>query len=156
MDASLKAAALWRSRLAKIAGLSVNDWRVLGEVMATLVTIEVALRVVRLPRLLSWVMRAFPGNEVEVSHESIERTAWLVGVGGRLTRRRCLARSLTLARVLGRRGVKTEVRIGVRTEDGTLSGHAWVECRGRPVTDDPRSLEPFLPFDRALGDSSHA
>lgn len=147
---------LWHTRLRKIAGLSMRDWRVLAEVMATLVIIEVALRAVRPPRLLSWAMRALPGDGVEMSRESIERTAWLVRVGSRLTRQRCLTQSLTLARVLGRRGVTTQVQIGVRTEDGTLRAHAWVEYMGRPVNDDARSLEPFMPFDRALGDSSHA
>lgn len=48
---------------------------------------------------------------------------------------RCLVRSLTLLRLLSRRGLPATVVIGVRTEP-EFAAHAWVEMEGRPVIPD--------------------
>jgi hypothetical protein len=42
----------------------------------------------------------------------------------------CLPTSLALARVLRRRGAVPELVIGVASEDGDFSAHAWVEVDG--------------------------
>ena len=39
--------------------------------------------------------------------------------------------SLILFRILRKRGVPAELRIGVRKVDGTFNAHAWIECHGR-------------------------
>jgi hypothetical protein len=48
---------------------------------------------------------------------------------------RCLVRSLTLVRLLSRRGLPATVVIGVRT-DPEFAAHAWVEMEGAPVIPD--------------------
>lgn len=50
----------------------------------------------------------------------------------------CLARSLALWYLLQRRGIVTEVRFGVRKQEGQIAAHAWVEYGGE-------SLEPAAP-----------
>jgi hypothetical protein len=45
---------------------------------------------------------------------------------------RCLMRSLTLTRVLARRGIDTTLVIGVRTEP-EFGAHAWIEHQGVPL-----------------------
>jgi hypothetical protein len=63
----------------------------------------------------------------------------------------CLARSIALARVLGRRGVACDIRIGVRTNDGQLEAHAWVEHNGQPLNEDESALRTYAPFTEPLG-----
>ena len=62
---------------------------------------------------------------------------------------RCLARSLALARLLGQRGVQTDLRVGVRPADGALSAHAWVEWNGRILNDDETVHDRFPPLPRS-------
>ena len=45
---------------------------------------------------------------------------------------RCLVRSLVLTRLLERRGISSQVVIGVRPEP-TFAAHAWVEREGVPL-----------------------
>jgi len=48
----------------------------------------------------------------------------------------CLLRSLTLHGLLKKRGMVPRVNIGVRrTDDGELTGHAWVTLKGRVLGD---------------------
>lgn len=49
----------------------------------------------------------------------------------------CLTRSLALQWLLGRGGIATQLRIGVRLERGQLEAHAWVEFQGTPINDQP-------------------
>jgi hypothetical protein len=58
----------------------------------------------------------------------------------------CLTRSLLLEWMLRRRGVDSQLRIGVRLTQGTLDAHAWVECDGVPVNDQPDVASHFAPF----------
>ena len=146
----------WRRGLANVASLRFDEWRVLAEAVVTLMVVRLALPMVGFPKLLAWATRPSPDAGAEWSRERVERTAWVVGLCGRLARVRCLTRSLALARVLARRGVATDIRIGVLTVDGKLLAHAWVEWRGRALNDDNRRLQGFAAFDRALGTIWHA
>ena len=42
----------------------------------------------------------------------------------------CLERSLALWWLLGRQGIASQLRIGVRTDNQKFAAHAWVECQG--------------------------
>jgi hypothetical protein len=59
----------------------------------------------------------------------------------------CLQRSLVLWRMLRRRGLQAELRIGVRREaDGDRRFHAWVEHGGRVLNDTPHVRNWFSTF----------
>lgn len=58
----------------------------------------------------------------------------------------CLTRSLLMNWLLHRRGVPSDLRIGVRITNGTLDAHAWVEVGGVPVNDRPDVVGQFMPF----------
>jgi hypothetical protein len=75
--------------------------------------------------------------------------ARLVGLAARhgLPRSSCLPRSLTLWRLLRSRGIEARLRFGVRTEDGRLDAHAWVEHGGRPLNDASDVGERYAAFD---------
>lgn len=49
----------------------------------------------------------------------------------------CLRRSVTLIRELHRLGVGGTVHVGVRTLDGAVQAHAWVQSGDVVVNDDP-------------------
>jgi hypothetical protein len=59
---------------------------------------------------------------------------------------RCLVQALTLQRLLGRRGIVTELSIGVNRQDGRFGAHAWLEIDGVPVNDAEGISERFAPF----------
>ena len=62
----------------------------------------------------------------------------------------CLEESLALWWLLGRRGIATELRIGVRKHDEKFEAHAWVERAGTALNE-PESLhEHYAAFDAAL------
>jgi hypothetical protein len=62
----------------------------------------------------------------------------------------CLTRSVYLQWLLQRRGVKSDLRLGVQLHDGQLRAHAWVEANGHPLNDSDDVAERYLPFERGL------
>ena len=67
----------------------------------------------------------------------------------------CLARSLTAQLLLQRRGIETDLRIGVAPGDRSvaaapLSFHAWAEVGGTPINDarDVATVYAAFPIDR--------
>lgn len=61
-----------------------------------------------------------------------------------LIRSQCLVRSLAIQRMLSRRGIRnSELRIGVRVEEGKLLAHAWVELYGAVVGDSLSYVRSF-------------
>ncbi len=57
----------------------------------------------------------------------------------------CLDRAVALFRMLRAEGLEAELRIGVRTEEGALAAHAWVEHHGAVLLDEEASR--FVAFD---------
>ena len=72
----------------------------------------------------------------------------LVGLAARyhLYDMTCLPQALTLQWLLGRRGVATELRIGVRRDSGNLAAHAWLEHAGRPIGEAREIASRFAPL----------
>jgi len=92
------------------------------------------------------------------SLDEARRLAWVVDGTARRGpwKANCLQRSLVLWWFLLRRGVSSEIRIGVRRRPGAPSGsrqldfHAWVECQGLVLNDRANVREVFATFDRAI------
>jgi hypothetical protein len=63
-----------------------------------------------------------------------------------LFRPTCLVRAIALERVTQQANVGATVRIGVRRRSETLLAHAWVECDGRVIGDDPARTRQFVPL----------
>ena len=62
----------------------------------------------------------------------------------------CLTRSLLLHWLLRRFGTASDLRIGVRFEQGKLAAHAWVEKDGIPVNDSPEAVARYAAFDQPV------
>jgi hypothetical protein len=58
----------------------------------------------------------------------------------------CLTRSMLLRWMLQRRGLSTDLRIGVRMEEASLRAHAWVELAGVPMNETPEVTRQFAAF----------
>ena len=144
-----------RRRLGRILSLRLDEWTMLLEAVATLVAVRVLLHLIEFSKVIGWIKRVDTSRADDWTRSRVERVAWLVDVAGRLTGMRCLPRSLTLARMLARRGLAADVRIGVQTADGRLKAHAWVEWMGCALNDSPRHLQEFVPFESAIGNHSN-
>lgn len=55
----------------------------------------------------------------------------------------CLTRSLVLTRALARRGLRPALKIGVAPPTGAFTAHAWVECDGRILLDEPDAVAAY-------------
>jgi len=62
----------------------------------------------------------------------------------------CLEESLALWWLLGRRGISSELRIGVRKHDERFEAHAWVEREGMAVNEPQALHEHYAAFDAEL------
>src|SRR5215831_20124906 len=84
--------------------------------------------------------------------KQIAMTAHLVNAADRhgLFHPSCLAKSLTLWWLLGRQGITSRLRIGVRKENGKLEAHAWVEREGVALNEPEEPHRHYAAFDREL------
>ena len=77
---------------------------------------------------------------------TVERAAWAIDrvIAFGPLRVRCLARSIALRQLLGRRGIgEARVRVGVRRVDGRFEAHAWVELRGHVIGERAEHVRQF-------------
>ncbi len=118
--------------------LSFNraQWRHFGAALVLLPRIDLRLRRLGYAATREWIdSEAAKAFKPLVSPDEMafcRETAVAVSVAGRRTlwRTSCLRQALALRYFLGRRGIETELRIGVRGGQGEFAAHAWVEKNG--------------------------
>jgi len=83
-------------------------------------------------------------------HASV--TAHIVNAADRhgLVHPSCLAKSLTLWWLLGRQGISSRLRIGIRKENEKFEAHAWVERDGAALNDLDEHHHHYAAFDAAF------
>jgi len=62
----------------------------------------------------------------------------------------CLAKSLALWWLLGRQGISSHLRIGIRKEKEKFEAHAWVECDGIALNEPDEHHCHYAAFDTAF------
>jgi hypothetical protein len=84
----------------------------------------------------------------QADEAAVGRLVWATAAAARhhLYSMRCLPRALCLRWLLGRQGIRTDLRIGVARGEAGLDAHAWVEREGRPVGEGPGVAERFAPL----------
>jgi len=100
-----------------------------AEIIGLAVTIELALRLMRLARLLDLIER-LDGSRASRpgAVDEARLTRVVAAVYGPLRLERpCLRQSLVLLALLRRRGRPARLQIGVRKAGGQVFAHAWVE-----------------------------
>lgn len=151
------AATRSRRRWRTLRQLPAAERRLLLEAFCLLPLMAVALRLLGFRRLYAALGRqdappSPPGTHRDATIR-IYRTSYLVWVAARhgpvpVT---CLPRSLVLWWLLRRRGIETDLRIGVRRgKDHGFEAHAWVEYQGIPVNDKRDVQQEFTPFNEPI------
>lgn len=121
----------------KFLDLSQMQRRTLISALLLLPVFWLALRMLGLARFHANLKRRPILATVLVPISVIRTVGLAVNIAARHTPfpATCLTRSLLLGWLLRRRGVPSDLRIGVRLAKGVLDAHAWVECGGVPVND---------------------
>jgi hypothetical protein len=122
-------------RKARVARqLSGPDWGTFFQAWFLLLAVDLGLRLLPFPWLKAFAQRVRQRQAMNEA-DTVQRVQRLVDIAARnhLYSMGCLRRSLVLQRLLGRRGIATDLRIGVRKEDANLRAHAWLERAGQPV-----------------------
>jgi integrase len=134
-----------RAELRSLRALSPDERRVLVRSWTYLLAAHLALRFLPVARVEALLSR-LPGRRAPDLPR--DRVAQLLAAAARhhLRPMTCLTRSLALRELLRRQDVPTELRIGVRREDGELRAHAWVEHDGTPVGDSDGAASRYLPL----------
>ena len=93
-----------------------------------------------------------PQTEPNSRNKRIALTAHIVNAADRHgpIHPSCLVKSLTLWWLLGRQGITSELRVGVRKEGGNLEAHAWVEREGIALNEPEERHHHYAAFDAAL------
>ncbi len=125
--------------IAEALRLSGGERRELARAWFELPAVSIALRILPLRRLLA-PPRQRPGaarRRLDDGPAAAREAARLVRAAARFSPlpSSCLTRSIVLWRLLRRRGVGAEIRIGVSREASALAAHAWIEVDGEPVSD---------------------
>jgi hypothetical protein len=129
-----------------------------GRLAATLVSLSLValglrwLGLRRVQALLAW-LAPLPAARLEppspAAHlDQARRLATLVkqAAAGAPRPLTCLPQALTLWWLLRRRGLLTDLRLGVRKTGGSFEAHAWVEYEGVVLNDQPDVQQRFAPF----------
>jgi hypothetical protein len=84
--------------------------------------------------------------------ERVAATAHMVNAADRhgLAHPTCLAKSLTLWWLLGRQGIASHLRIGIRKENNEFEAHAWVERNGAALNEPDEHHHHYAAFDATL------
>ena len=137
-----------KAKLEKFAALSWSERRTLQTAIVLLPLFWLGLQCFGLRRLQAWLQRPLPATDASLSTAEIARIAALVNSAAGLAPipATCLTRSLLLGWMLQRRGVPSQLRIGVRMNQGKLDAHAWVEYAGVPINDQPDVGQQFAAF----------
>ena len=144
----------WR----KLQELSWSEGYLLAQALLMLPLTSVGLRWIGFRRWQSVLSAIAPiaerpasnRNSNPIRHAQIATRMVKIAARYGPCRATCLAESLTLRWLLRRQGIESNLRIGVRTEDGRLAAHAWVEHCGLVLNDAADVHQRFAPFDEAV------
>ncbi len=116
------------TRWNKLLSLTFSEVCFLVEAAATVVGFDLAFRLFSSKTCLALFERkaAFHRRQKGVNPQ---RMAWLVDVADRyaLGKSSCLRQTAALAWLLRRRGIATNLRIGVARDEGKFTAHSWLE-----------------------------
>jgi hypothetical protein len=98
------------------------------------------------------VSHTAPQTDSDSLSKQIALTAHMVNAADQhgLVHPSCLVKSLTLWWLLGRQGITSQLRVGIRKEGGNLEAHAWVEREGIALNEPEERHHHYAAFDAAL------
>jgi hypothetical protein len=123
-----------QSRLSKFIKLPAPDRALLVSAVISLVRARFTVMFVPVRKIL---LPVAPQTAAKSSDTDAERIGWAVETAARIvpTAKNCLVRAIAAREMLARRGVGSQIRLGVaKNSPDILSAHAWLECGGMIVT----------------------
>lgn len=144
----LSFAVAMRRRLATLATLDADEWRILIAAWCLVPMVAVSLRLLDYPRTRAAMARWVPGpGRVGAPDLEVTRVARLVGMASRhgVCSANCLRLALVAWWLLARRGIATELKLGVRKDHSGFAAHAWVERGGVIVLGGSDARERYVP-----------
>lgn len=135
--------------LSRFIALSATDRRTFMAAMTLLPLFWIGLRVFGRRSFKIRLQRQLPPAKDTPTVAELARLGALVNSAAHHTLGpdNCLTRSLYLWWLLQRRGIDSQVRIGVRLgKEGVFGAHAWVEHAGVPINDRPDVDDTFDTF----------
>lgn len=135
-------------RANRLKALGPTGPGLLAETGLLLIRVRLALTFSSLTKIQQ---KLLPARELaaHISPAYLARMAWCVRHTARLVpQASCLTQGLVLQTLLHRRGVASELKVGVRRDGpGELAAHAWVVVGDRVVLGgNARDLAPFSPI----------
>jgi hypothetical protein len=147
------------SKLRRFWSLDRSGRALVREALLLPLLISMSFRLKGVPwtqaELRRWATQGATGSTPATSSEAADWIA-LAQLGQRSVRRaagvggNCLVRSLTLWTMLLRRGVVTDLRVGVRRREGKIEAHAWLEFAGMPVNENQENVDSYSVYDQPL------
>lgn len=124
---------------------------ILFQAWVLLLAVDLGLRLLPFRRVQEWMAHGSKqAGQPEMGEEwaTVQRLHGLAGMAARyhLYPMSCLRRALVLQWLLGRQGICTDLRIGVRREAAGLCAHAWLEHGGRPIGEAQGIAASFAPL----------
>jgi Transglutaminase-like superfamily len=102
--------------------------------------------------LQRFLSKANPEPDATFASKIAALTAHMVNAADRhgLVHPSCLSKSLTLWWLLGRQGIPSRLRIGIRKEKEKFEAHAWVERNGTALNEPDEPHHHYAAFDASL------
>ncbi len=123
-----------RARLRKFFELQAADRRLLAAAMLSVVKARLTVTFVPIRKILQPVT---PRAAAMNGDANAARISWAVETAGRIvpSGKNCLVRAIAGREMLARRGVSSQIRLGVaKSSPERLDGHAWLESGDMIVT----------------------
>lgn len=115
----------------------VSDWNLFLRAYVWVWSIRVALWIFPFPRLYDWTMRFREGpiGDKPLPAPAVFKIVWAVSAAARrVPKATCLTQALATQIMLGRRGHRTTLQLGImKSEAGKMDAHAWLERDGQVV-----------------------
>lgn len=141
------------SKLRAARQLSNADWLTLAEAWWVLWGSSLALRWMRFETLtvpLDLTLGEDPYLPEKVASAQRLRRLLALASRGHFLPMTCLARALALRRMLQKRGIPSQVRIGAAKSFNRFYAHAWVEVQGQAIGEHEDIPERFAVFESAM------
>jgi hypothetical protein len=140
---------MWE-RLRRFSALEAEARGIFLRAALLLPLISISLRMRGFGMTQGTLQRLFPSKQETIdSRRCAELTARMVraavhhGVG----HPSCLEESLALWWLLGRRGIASELRIGIKKDSPKFEAHAWVELGGAPLNEPETPHHHYAAFE---------
>jgi hypothetical protein len=112
-----------------------SDWKLFLRAYVWVWIIRLALWIFPFGRIYDWTIHFREGRigDRPLDVASVYKVVWAVSAAARrVPRATCLTQALATQIMLGRRGHRTSLQLGImKSQAGKLDGHAWLERNGK-------------------------